>query len=116
MNNAIASLFNKYHEDDYFSGAGLVKKGDEILFSQAYGLAHRGFKVPNTVDTLFDTASITKLFTAAAILQGFGIGAGGALPDALAPLLAIIEATPAPLAERLLTELLARLVEPLPKN
>lgn len=50
--------------------------------------------------------------TAAAILQGFGIGAGGALPDALAPLLAIIEATPAPLAERLLIELLARLVEP----
>jgi sphinganine-1-phosphate aldolase len=50
--------------------------------------------------------------TAAGILQGFGIGAGGALPDALAPLLAIIEATPAPLAERLLTELLARLVEP----
>ena len=54
--------------------------------------------------------------TAAAILQGFGIGAGGALPDALAPLLAIIEATPAPLAERLLTELLARLVEPPAKN
>jgi sphinganine-1-phosphate aldolase len=50
--------------------------------------------------------------TAAAILAGFGIGAGGALPDTLAPLLAIIEATPAPLAERLLTELLARLVEP----
>jgi len=50
--------------------------------------------------------------TAAAILAGFGIGEGGALPDALAPLLAIIEATPPPLAERLLTELLARLVEP----
>lgn len=50
--------------------------------------------------------------TAAAILAGFGIGAGGALPDALAPLLAIIEVTPPALAERLLTELLARLVEP----
>jgi sphinganine-1-phosphate aldolase len=50
--------------------------------------------------------------TAAAILAGFGIGAGGALPDTLAPLLAIIEATLPPLAERLLTELLARLVEP----
>jgi sphinganine-1-phosphate aldolase len=50
--------------------------------------------------------------TAAAILGAFGIGAGGTLPDALAPLLAIIEATPPPLAERLLTELLARLVEP----
>lgn len=50
--------------------------------------------------------------TAAAILGSFGIGAGGALPDSLAPLLAIIEVTPPPLAERLLTELLARLVEP----
>lgn len=50
--------------------------------------------------------------TAAAILGSFGIGVGGALPDALAPLLAIVEATPPPLAERLLTELLARLVEP----
>ncbi len=50
--------------------------------------------------------------TAAAILAAFGIGAGGALPDTLAPLLAIIEATPPALAERLLTELLARLVEP----
>jgi sphinganine-1-phosphate aldolase len=50
--------------------------------------------------------------TAAAILGSFGIGVGGALPESLAPLLAVIEATPAPLAERLLIELLARLVEP----
>lgn len=51
--------------------------------------------------------------TAWALLQGFGIGAdGGGLPDQLAPLLAVIEALPAPIAERLLTELLARLVEP----
>jgi sphinganine-1-phosphate aldolase len=46
-----------------------------------------------------------------ALLEGFGIGSGG-LPDRLAPLLAVIEALPAPIAERLLTELLARLVEP----
>lgn len=51
--------------------------------------------------------------TAWALLQGFGIGGGsGALPDRLAPLLALIEVLPPPLAERLLTELLARLVEP----
>lgn len=51
--------------------------------------------------------------TAWALLQGFGIGGGdGALPDRLAPLLALIEALPAPLAERLLTELIARVVEP----
>ncbi len=39
------------------------------MFSKAYGYAHRGFKVKNTVETLFDTASVTKLFTAVAILQ-----------------------------------------------
>ncbi len=51
--------------------------------------------------------------TAWALLQGFGIGSGdGGLPAQLAPLLALIEVLPAPLAERLLTELLARLVEP----
>ncbi|CAN5596597.1 aminotransferase class V-fold PLP-dependent enzyme [soil metagenome] len=56
--------------------------------------------------------------TAWALLQGFGIGVStgstteSALPDRLAPLLALIEVLPAPLAERLLIELLARLVEP----
>jgi len=52
--------------------------------------------------------------TAVALLAGFGIGAGGALPAETAPLLAAIEALPAPLAERLLIELLARLAEPRP--
>ncbi|MGX5681515.1 pyridoxal phosphate-dependent decarboxylase family protein [Schumannella luteola] len=47
------------------------------------------------------------------ILQQVGIGGEvGALPEQLAPLLALIAALPAPLTERLLVELLARLVEP----
>jgi sphinganine-1-phosphate aldolase len=51
--------------------------------------------------------------TAWVLLQEFGIGGdGGSLPDRLAPLLAVIEGLPAPLGERLLIELLARLVEP----
>jgi sphinganine-1-phosphate aldolase len=52
--------------------------------------------------------------TSFALLTAMGLGAGGGLPDRMAPLLAIIEGLPAPIAERLLTELLARLVEPLP--
>jgi hypothetical protein len=48
-----------------------------------------------------------------ALLKGLGIGDGpGGLPERMAPLLAMIEALPAPLVERLLTELLARVVEP----
>lgn len=55
--------------------------------------------------------------TAWSLLRGFGIGTGdsageGPLPTSMAPLLALIEALPAPIAERLLIELLARLVEP----
>ncbi|MFE5310586.1 pyridoxal phosphate-dependent decarboxylase family protein [Isoptericola sp. NPDC056605] len=56
--------------------------------------------------------------TAAALLDGIGLGTVGGDPDAapgvgpMAPLLALVEALPAPLVERLLVELLARLVEP----
>ncbi|WP_448005260.1 pyridoxal phosphate-dependent decarboxylase family protein [Agromyces bauzanensis] len=53
---------------------------------------------------------------AASLLRAFGLlggdGAGGALPDRLAPVLALVEALPGPLTERLLIELLARVVEP----
>lgn len=69
MEKQIAALFNEYYEDHHFSGAGLVKRGDAVLFSRAFGFAHRGFKIPNTVETMFDTASVTKMLTAAAILQ-----------------------------------------------
>ncbi|MRX45405.1 pyridoxal phosphate-dependent decarboxylase family protein [Agromyces kandeliae] len=54
--------------------------------------------------------------TAARLLAAFGLlggdGAGGALPDRMAPVLALVEALPGPLTERLLVELLARVVEP----
>ncbi|MCU1440201.1 MAG: aspartate aminotransferase family protein [Rhodoglobus sp.] len=60
-------------------------------------------------------ASISALDseTALAVLAQVGLASGdGALPDRLAPLLALIAALAAPLTERLLVELLARLVEP----
>ena len=51
--------------------------------------------------------------SAFALLGGLGVGSGdSALPDRMAPLLALMETLPAPVAERLLTELLARIVEP----
>ena len=51
--------------------------------------------------------------TAAGLLGALGIGAGEqGLPARMAPLLALIAAMPAPLTERLLIELLARLIEP----
>jgi CubicO group peptidase (beta-lactamase class C family) len=52
-----------------FSGVALLTQGDTILFREAYGYASRTWHVPTQVTTRFDTASITKLFTAIAILQ-----------------------------------------------
>ncbi|GHD45231.1 aspartate aminotransferase family protein [Mycetocola manganoxydans] len=49
---------------------------------------------------------------ASALLAGIGIRSGGALPERMAPLLALLESLPAPLTERLLVELLAGLVDP----
>lgn len=69
MFKRLEELFAEYHEKHHYAGAALVKRGDDVLFAQARGYAHRGFKVPNTIDTMFDTASITKLFTSVAILQ-----------------------------------------------
>jgi CubicO group peptidase (beta-lactamase class C family) len=58
-----------------FTGVVLVRRGTSDLFAGAYGLASPRWGVENTLDTRFDTASITKLFTAVAALQLVGRGA-----------------------------------------
>ncbi|GAA1032035.1 hypothetical protein GCM10009557_29140 [Virgisporangium ochraceum] len=60
---------------DEFTGAVLVTGGGEPLHAAAYGYANRAWRVPCTVDTRFDTASVTKLFTAVAVLQQVERGA-----------------------------------------
>ena len=54
---------------DRFSGAALVAKNGKTLFAQAYGLADREKKTPNTLKTRFRIGSMNKMFTAVAILQ-----------------------------------------------
>jgi CubicO group peptidase (beta-lactamase class C family) len=51
-----------------FNGAVLVAKEGELLLAKGYGLANAEFDVPNTPETKFRLGSITKMFTAAAIL------------------------------------------------
>ena len=52
-----------------FSGAVLVAQHGEVVLDQGYGLADRAHGTPFTSDTLFDIASISKPFTAAAVLR-----------------------------------------------
>jgi D-alanyl-D-alanine carboxypeptidase len=69
---AIAALETFVREEaaaDRFSGAVLVAKDGDVLFSEAYGLADRERKIPNMVQTRFRIGSMNKMFTAVAILQ-----------------------------------------------
>lgn len=52
-----------------FTGGILVAKGDQILFRQVYGMANAAERRPMALDSQFRLASISKQFTAAAILK-----------------------------------------------
>jgi D-alanyl-D-alanine carboxypeptidase len=53
---------------DKFSGSVLVARSGKVLFESGYGLANREWATPNSPLTKFRIASLTKQFTAAAIL------------------------------------------------
>src|SRR5215203_2461371 len=55
--------------DDRFSGAVTATSRGEQILAVAHGYANRAWKAPCRLDTRFDIASITKLFTAVATLQ-----------------------------------------------
>lgn len=52
-----------------FSGPVLITKNDSVLLKKAYGFADYEWKTPNTIDAKFSLASVSKQFTAVAILQ-----------------------------------------------
>jgi CubicO group peptidase (beta-lactamase class C family) len=52
-----------------FSGSILIAQKGEILFSKGYGMANYEHNVPNTSHTKFRMGSLTKQFTAMAIMQ-----------------------------------------------
>jgi CubicO group peptidase (beta-lactamase class C family) len=58
-----------YVRDHRFMGTILIAKGGKILVEKGYGMADLELDVPNTPQTKFRLGSITKQFTAAAILQ-----------------------------------------------
>jgi CubicO group peptidase (beta-lactamase class C family) len=67
--HALDAYFRHRVAGDLFSGAVLITRDVQRLYARAYGYASRSWRVPNTLDVRFDTASITKLFTAVATMQ-----------------------------------------------
>jgi CubicO group peptidase (beta-lactamase class C family) len=65
---AIAAYLDPLLKTHNFSGVILVAEGERILFEKGYGHANVEQGVSNTPATLFQVASVSKPFTAAAIL------------------------------------------------
>lgn len=78
MNTNFSSLddyFRGLAQRDKFSGVVRITRGQDEVFAGAYGFASRSWKIPNTLQMRFDSASITKLFTAVSVLQQIDKGA-----------------------------------------
>jgi CubicO group peptidase (beta-lactamase class C family) len=58
-----------YVEMNRFSGSVLIARKGEILLKKGYGMANYEHNVPNTPQAKFRIASLTKSFTALAVLQ-----------------------------------------------
>lgn len=58
-----------YQENRAFIGSAMVAKGGKTILEKGYGMANIELGVPNSPDTKFRLGSITKQFTATAILQ-----------------------------------------------
>ncbi|MEM9646664.1 MAG: serine hydrolase domain-containing protein [Planctomycetota bacterium] len=65
----LQATLERLAQNDEFSGAVLLAKGDDVLFKAAVGLASRRYNIDNEVDTKFNVGSMNKMFTSVAILQ-----------------------------------------------
>ena len=68
----VAEMLDEYlirMEGFGFSGAVLVEKDDQVILRKGYGYANRAKGIEFTADTPFPVQSISKQFTAAAILK-----------------------------------------------
>lgn len=71
---SVDSFIAAYAAEHDFNGTiliqkGLIQKGGEVSYARSFGLANIPHKVPNTVQTKYKVASITKVFTSVLILQ-----------------------------------------------
>lgn len=65
----LSDMLKKKEADNKYSGVVYIKHKDDILFASSYGYANRTWLVENALDTKFRIASISKMFTAVAILK-----------------------------------------------
>lgn len=68
INDQIDRMAISYADQNFFSGSLLVADDGEV-FKKGYGIANQAWEIPNTPQTRFQIASLTKPFTSLLILQ-----------------------------------------------
>src|SRR2546428_5608540 len=68
LTSRLETFFTSEVEAKVFSGCVLIARADKVLFSKGYSMANWTQHVPNTPQTRFRLASVTKTFTAMAML------------------------------------------------
>lgn len=66
---AIDSLFAKWNSPNHPGGAVGISQNGRLVYSKAFGLASLEYLVPNNPGTQFNIASVSKQFTAMAIVR-----------------------------------------------
>ena len=69
IQSKITKYIDGYSPNDKFSGTILVANDDKVLLDKGYGMANYNKKIVNKPKTVFEIASLTKQFTATAILM-----------------------------------------------
>jgi CubicO group peptidase (beta-lactamase class C family) len=62
-------LCKEFEKSHGFEGVVLIAQGNQVLFEQGFGYANREWQIPNSPETKFNIASISKQFTAILTLQ-----------------------------------------------
>lgn len=66
---ALRELCEATAETGLFSGAVLVADGGKVIYRDAFGMANREWDIPNTIDTKFRLASVSKQFCSMLVMQ-----------------------------------------------
>ncbi|WP_438434971.1 serine hydrolase domain-containing protein [Gorillibacterium sp. sgz500922] len=69
MQQQLERYMDRWSDADRFCGSVVIAQGDRVLLRKGYGYANYEYRIPNEASTIYPIASVTKQFTAAAILQ-----------------------------------------------
>ncbi|GEM44414.1 serine hydrolase domain-containing protein [Deinococcus cellulosilyticus] len=64
-----AAVVGAHQNARHFMGDVVIREKGKVIFQQSAGLANVEFEVPNSAETVFEIGSVSKSFTAVAILK-----------------------------------------------